>query len=364
MVIVTTFHIDRARDLVINNSNSIRDCLLNKLHTISNEVRTVSAHVDSSMASNRINLQTIYNHLSGSNNNSTQAPTAATPEPLVDTLGTGDATVPRTFFSNAALAVDATRALLGHVPPARYDVPPATLPLDELYGQLHALHQNTLEWLTHINHNVDSILANFNPINSLSQSSPLSKIHEALSSLTKTIDSICPSSQSNSLNANQPGSSKPPTKLEGIEQSLEALHRKIDELSSSLKGTNPGPSTTPNPSTSLPTNSAKNLPVYQADHPSIPCRTYGTILLDGVYSKIPMDIIGRPASTALRLELCVTPSDQSTTVGYKIFDDGYLLTSDDVETSHKLQHYPGDCLALLHQRCPNFIYKIKTHGLC
>ena len=364
MVIVTTFHIDRARDLVINNSNSIRDCLLSKLHTISNEVRTVGAHVDSSIAFNRTNLQTIYNHLSGNNDNPAQVLTAAIPESLANTLETGTATAPRTFFSNAALAVDATRALLGYVPPARYNIPPATLPLDELYGQLHALHQNTLEWLTHISHNVDSIVTNFNPINSLSQSNSFSKIHEALSSLTKTVDSIYSGSQSTSTITNLPSSSRPPTKLEGIEQSLEALHRKIDELSSALKRTTPGPSVTPNPSTLLPTDTARNLPVYQADHPSTPCRTYGTILLDGVYSKIPMDIIGRPASTALRLELCVTPNDQSTTVSYKIFDDGYLLTSDDIETNHKLQHYPSDCLALLHQRCPNFIYKIKTHGLC
>nr|QED44052.1 TGB3 [Garlic virus A]QED44252.1 TGB3 [Garlic virus A] len=364
MVIVTTFHIDQARDLVINNSNSIRDCLLNKLHTISNEVRTVGAHVDSSIAFNRINLQTIYNHLSGNNNSSIQMPTAANPDPLLDPLETGTATVFRTFFSNAALAVDATRTLLGYVPPARYNIPPSTLPLDELYGQLHALHQNTLEWLTHISHNVDSILTNLNPINSPSQNNSLSQIHAALTYLTRTVDSLYSNSQSTSISTDQPSSSKPLTKLEGIEQSLEALHRKIDELSSSLTNTTPGPSVTPNPSAPLPTNAARNLPIYQAAHPSKPCRTYGTILLDGVHSKIPMDIIGRPASTALRLELRVTPSDQSTTVSYKIFDDGYLLTSDDIETNHRLQHYPSDCLALLHQKCPNFIYKIKTHDLC
>nr|QED44292.1 TGB3 [Garlic virus A] len=364
MVIVTTFDIDRARDLIISNSNSIRDCLLDRLHTISNELRIVGAHVDSSIAFNKVNLQTIYNHLSGNNSTSSQAPLAAPSDSLLDTFETGAKAIQRTFFSNATLAVDATRALLGYVPPTRYDIPPTILPLDELYGQLHALHQNTLEWLTHINHNVDSILTKLNPISPSSQHDSLSKMHEALAALTKTIDSIHSNSQSTVTDTNRPSSSKPLTKLEVIEQSLEALHRKIDELSSSITNTTLGQSVKPQPQTSLPTDAAKNLPVYQAVHPTTPCRTYGTILLDGVHSKIPMDIIGRPASTALRLELCVTPGDQSTTLSYKIFDDGYLLASDNVETSHRLQHYPSDCLALLHQKCPNFIYKIKMRGFC
>nr|QED44382.1 TGB3 [Garlic virus A] len=364
MVIVTTFHIDRARDLVINNSNSIRDCLLNKLQAISNELRNVGTNVDSSISYNRASLQAIHTRLRGSGDNPTQMLTAAPPDSSPITSETGTETIQRTFFSNASLAVDATRALLGYVPPIRYDIPPATLPLDELYGQLHALHQNSIEWLTHINHNVNSILNTLNPVGHLSQSNSLSRLHEAVVSLTKMIDSIHSNLQLTDIDINQPSSSKPPTKLERIEQNLEALHRKIDELSLLHKNATPRPNATPNSSSSPQTNAVKDLPIYQATHPTTPCRTYGTILLDGAHSRIPMDIIGRPASTALRLELCVVPTEQSTTVNYKIFDDGYLLTSDDVATNHRLQHYPSDCLSLLHQKCPNFIYKIKTHGLC
>nr|AGC09138.1 40 kDa protein [Garlic virus A]AHB33490.1 40 kDa protein [Garlic virus A] len=366
MVIVTTFHIDRARDLVINNSNNIRDSILNKLQIISNELHNVGTRVDGSATFNKTNLQYIRNRLCGNNDQPDQAQTARNLHPLNDMLQPTTEILQRTFFSNATLALDATHALLGHVPPARYDIPPAILPLDELYGQLHALHQNSLEWLTHINHNVDSVLNAINPTNLHSQSMTLSKLRETVESLTNTVDSIHASLQPSNSNSDRPSSSTAMrhTRLEEIERSLETLHHKVDNITLSLSNANHKPSEPSKPSGPSALNAAKNLPVYQAAHPTRPCRTYGTILIDGAYSRIPMDITGRPASTALRVELCVTLTEQSTTVSYKIFDDGYLLTSDDIETAHKLQHYPGDCLALLHQKCPNFIYKIKAHSLC
>lgn len=366
MVIVTTFHIDRARDLVINNSNSIRDNLLSRLQTISNDLHNVGTRVDNSATFNKTNLQAIRNRLCGNDDKPDQAQTARDLHPLNDAPQPTTEILQRTFFSNATLALDATRALLGHVPPARYDVPPAILPLDELYGQLHALHQNSLEWLTHINHNVDAILNTINSIDFHSQSMALSKLRETVESLTNTVDSIHSSLQPSNSNSDHPSSSTATrhTRLEEIERSLETLHHKVDKITSSLSDAGHKPNNLSKPLGSSPLNTAKSLPVYHAAHPTRPCRTYGTILIDGTYSRIPMDITGRPASTALRVELCVVPTEQFTTVSYKIFDDGYLLTSDDIETAHKLQHYPGDCLALLHQRCPNFIYKIKAHSLC
>nr|QED44256.1 TGB3 [Garlic virus A] len=366
MVIVTTFHIDRARDLVINNSNDIRDSLLSKLQTISNELHNVGTRVDSSATFNKTNLQAIHNRLCGNNDQSNQAQMARDLYPPSDVLQPTAEILQRTFFSNATLALDATHALLGHVPPARYDIPPAILPLDELYGQLHALHQNTLEWLTHINHNIDSILNTISPSDLHSQSTTLSKLREMVESLTNTVDSIHSSLQPSNSNPDHPSSSTSirHTRLEEIERSLETLHHKVDNITSSLSNTGYKPTDLSKPLGPSPLNAAKKQPVYQATHPTKPCRTYGTIFIDGTYSRIPMDITGRPASTALRVEFSVAPTEQFTTVSYKIFDDGYLLTSDDIETAHKLQHYPGDCLALLHQRCPNFIYKIKARNLC
>nr|AGG13279.1 40 kDa protein [Garlic virus A] len=364
MVIVTTFHIDRARDLVITNSNSIRDLLLNKLQALSDELITVSTNLGKFRSSTKTNLQLIYNSLRNDHNHPESSATTTVSESLGEPLEITAETLQRTFFQDATLAIDATRALLGYVPPARYNVPPIILPLDELYGQLHALHQNSLEWLTHVSHNVDSVLNVLNPSGPFSQGDPISKMRDALGTLSKTVDSIHLSLQSTTADPNRPSSSRNSTKLDDISQSLESLHHKVDELCLSLQRDKPKPHTTPSSDVSSPKEAAKDLPTYLATHPTRPCRTYGTILFDNTSSRIPMDIVGRPASTALRLELSVTPSNQSTTVTYKVFDDGYLLISDNAETSHKLQHFPSDCLALLHQKCPSFIYKIQTHGLC
>nr|UUQ75094.1 serine-rich protein [Garlic virus A]UUQ75098.1 serine-rich protein [Garlic virus A] len=391
MVIVTTFHIDRAQDLIINNVNSARDVILNQLHILLaelqtiyaslnsfcdardlipnrlqillTELRTVNANVNDLRSTARTSSQVIQDQLRSSTNPTraaiiaSNAPAIELPQPSIEDFR-------RTFFSNAGLAIDATRALLGYVPPARYDIPPATLPLDELYGQLHALHQNSLEWLTHINHNIDSILNFLNPSSLFSQGTPLSRLRDAVTSLTSKVDNIYSTLQSPQPTSDQPGSSRRHTRLEEIEHSLDMLHRKIDNITSSIKSSPSQPCAGPGPITPPSTATSKDLPIYQAVHPNTSCRTYGTILFDGTSSRIPMDIVGRPVSTALRLELSVAPMDQTTSVTYKIFDDGYLLLSDDIETAHRLQHYPSDCLALLHQKCPNFIYKIKGHGLC
>nr|QED44268.1 TGB3 [Garlic virus A] len=364
MVIVTTFHIDRARDLVITNSNSIRDLLLNKLQALSDELITVSTSIGKFRSSTKTNLQLIYNLLRNGHDHPESSAATTVSESLSEPLENTAETLQRTFYQNATLAIDATRTLLGYVPPARYNVPPIILPLDELYGQLHALHQNSLEWLTHVSHNVDSVLNMLDPSSPFSQGTPISRLRDALGTLSKTVDSIHSSLQSTTADPDRPSSSQNYTKLDDIGQSLEALHHKVDELCLSLRHDKSQQQTTPSSDTSSPKDVAKDLPTYLAIHPNRPCRTYGTILFDNTNSRIPMDIIGRPASTALRLELSVTPSDQSTTVTYKIFDDGYLLISDNARTNHKLQHFPSDCLALLHQKCPSFIYKIQTHGLC
>lgn len=364
MVIVTTFHIDRARELIITNTNSCRDTLLNRLQTLGVELQATTARIDNFYSTTTTNWQLIRDRLrdtGSSHNANTDTAHAHTGS---ETINTSVTNFQRTFFSNASIALDATRALLGYVPPARYDVPPATLPLDELFGQLHALHQNSLEWLTHINHNVDSILDMLNPSNLLSQGTPLSRLRETLAILTGKIDTVLMTLQSSTPDPGQPSPSRPTSKFEVIEHSLERLHIKIDELTSTVAQMHSQPQPAPKPDTPQPSASARDLPTYQAQHPTRPCRAYGTVLFDDKILRIPMDIAGRPVSTALKLELHLTTNDQTTVVLYKIYDDGYLLLSDEVETAHKLQHRLSDCLALLHQRCPNFIYKIKGHGLC
>nr|QED44286.1 TGB3 [Garlic virus A] len=222
----------------------------------------------------------------------------------------------------------------------------------------------------HIDQARDLVITNSNSIKDLLLNKlqalfdKLITVSTNIGTLSKTVDSVRLSLQSTTAAPDQPSSSQNNTKLDDIGQSLEALHRKVDKLCLSLQHDKLHSQITSSSDTSSPKEAAKDLPTYLAVHPTKPCRTYGTILFDDTSSRIPMDIVGRPASTALRLELSVTPSDQSTTVTYKIFDDGYLLISDNAKTNHKLQHFPSDCLALLHQKCPNFIYKIQTHGLC
>nr|QED44472.1 TGB3 [Garlic virus D] len=364
MVIVTTLHIDRARELIINNTNNCRDTLLDRLQTLGVEFQTTTARLDSFYSATATSWQLIRDRLCYTSSISNANIETARAETGPETLNTPVTNFQRTFFSNASIALDATRTLLGYVPPARYDVPQATLPLDELFGQLHALHQNSLEWLTHINHNVDSILDMLNPSNLLSQGTPLSRLRDTLAALTGKIDTVLSTLQSSILNPDQPSSSKPTSELEVIEHSLERLHIKINELTSLVAQTHDQPQSTPKPDVTQPQTSTRDLPTYQAQHPTRPCRAYGTVLFDDKILRIPMDIIGKPVSTALKLELHLTTNDQAAVVSYKIYDDGYLLLSDDVETAHKLQHRLSDCLALLHQRCPNFIYKIKGHGLC
>lgn len=363
MVIVTTFHIDRARELIINNANNCRDTLLNQIRTLSIELQNTATSVNNFKSSATASLQHIRDRL-----HSNLTPVARpnlTPDELPFRVNDNSAeNFRRTFFSNAGLALDATRTILGYVPPARYDVPPTTLPLDELFGQLHALHQNSLEWLTHISHNVDSILDMLNPNNLLSQGTPLSRLREALAALTRKIDDVHSTLQASSSNTDQPSSSSSHIRLEAIELSLERLHTKLGELISVLPNVHDQPQSGNRPNTLPSSANTRDLPVYQAQHPTRPCRTYGTILFDNTSSRIPMDIVGRPASTALTLEVHITFADHATKVLYKIYDDGYLLQSDQVETAHKFQHHLSDSLALLHQKCPNFIYKMKGHGLC
>nr|QED44670.1 TGB3 [Garlic virus D] len=248
MVIVTTFDIDRARELIITNTNSCRDALLNQLQTLGVELQTTGARLDNFYSATTTSWQLIRDRLCDSSSGSR---------------------------ANLDTATAETRSATPNTPLTR-----------------------------------------------------------------------------------------PANRFETIEHSLESLHTKIDELASAVAQTLERPHVTPVPDEMRPSTSTRDLPAYQAQHPTRPCRAYGTVLFEDKILKIPMDITGRPVSTALKLELHLATNDQTTIVSYRIYDDGYLLLSDDIETAHKLQHRLSDCLALLHQRCPNFIYKIKGHGLC
>nr|QCY49504.1 P42 [Shallot virus X]QCY49530.1 P42 [Shallot virus X] len=380
MVIVTTFHIDAARDRIINCVNDVRNIVTNQVVPATRKLGTIETTLENFRTETIGGLTTISDCVSLLRNlrsettrnfntliNRNVEPVSRTQTPPRQDLDADDGhkIEQRTFFSNLDTALNATQALLNHVPPARYTLPPAPLPVNELFGQLHALHLNTLEWLTHINHNLDSMLNMLNPVNLMSQGTPLSRLKDAVRTLTQGMSSIQSDQQKILASISATDHSDILHKLESLDTGLRQLGIRLDVVVSSLNSMSERPPTASHDTASSSTTADRNpLPPYQAVHPSSFCRTYGNILYNGVDSRIPMDVTGRPASTSLKLTIIVECSEQNTRVNFTLLDDGYILLSDSIETKHRLQHIPSDCLSLIHTKCPKFIYKFRGEGLC
>nr|QED45018.1 TGB3 [Garlic virus X] len=267
-------------------------------------------------------------------------------------------TTNRTFFTNLNAALDTTSNLINHVPPTRYALPSVSLPLDELYGLLHALHKNSLEWLTHISHDTEQIINKLNNIetiflrevrtNSLKIDTVFEKLANVESHLSKSANSNFERELAKSL-----------ASIETQVQELHARFREMNHQGSSTPGGSPSTS-------SIPESSVINslLPTFNPEHPTARCRAYGSVEFGGAVLQIPMDVRGRRASTALRLSVRYTPKREATTVKYKLFDDGALLFTEELSTQHKFTQPLSDSLALLHSKCPNFLYKIRDEVLC
>nr|QED44892.1 TGB3 [Garlic virus X] len=150
--------------------------------------------------------------------------------------------------------------------------------------------------------------------------------------------------------------------LASIETQVQELHARFREMNhegSSTLGGNPSTASAPESSV---TNSL--LPTFNPEHPTARCRAYGSVEFGGAVLQIPMDVRGRRASTALRLSVSCIPKREATTVKYKLFDDGALLFNEELSTPHKFMQPFSDSLALLHSKCPNFLYKIRDEVLC
>nr|AGG13297.1 40 kDa Protein [Garlic virus C] len=265
----------------------------------------------------------------------------------------------RILFTNANAALEATRGLIAHVPPIRYALPPTTLPLDELYGQLHALHQNSLEWLTHIGSDTDQLLldlrafANTTAANHSQVANHVTSIRDelhALRGLPGLVNTLLKQHEANA-------------------QTLNTLMKDVAALKTLVMHSQTCP---PNQTSNSTTSSGdkttahqiSDLEPYQAQHPKTRCRTYGTIIYNGSSLHMPMDILGKPASTALQLHVAVKPSAQGTSVTYRLADNGALLLSDEIVVPNKLTEPLSDALSLLHSKCRNFIYTNKGNSLC
>nr|QED44958.1 TGB3 [Garlic virus X]QED44970.1 TGB3 [Garlic virus X]QED44976.1 TGB3 [Garlic virus X] len=267
-------------------------------------------------------------------------------------------TIDRTFFTNLSAALDTTSNLINHVPPTRYALPTASLPLDELYGLLHALHRNSLEWLTHISHDTEQIANKLNNVETIllsevrTNSQKIDIVLEKLANLESHLSKKAESDFERDL-------AKSMASIETQVQELHARFREMNHEGSSTLGGNPSTS-------SIPESSGLNslLPTFTPEHPTARCRAYGSVEFGGAVLQIPMDVRGRRASTALRLSVKHTPKREATTVKYKLFDDGALLFTEELSTPHKFLQPFSDSLALLHAKCPNFLYKIRDEVLC
>nr|QED44904.1 TGB3 [Garlic virus X]QED44910.1 TGB3 [Garlic virus X] len=267
-------------------------------------------------------------------------------------------TTNRTFFTNLNAALDTTSNLINHVPPTRYALPSVSLPLDELYGLLHALHKNSLEWLTHISHDTEQVINKLNNIETIllsearTNSQKIDTVFEKLANVESRLGKSAKSDFEQELAKS----------LASIETQIQELHARFLEMShqgSSTPGGNPSTSSIPESSVTNPL-----LPTYNPEHPTARCRSYGSVEFGGAVLQIPMDVRGRRASTALRLSVRYTPEREATTVKYKLFDDGALLFTEELSTQHKFTQPLSDSLALLHSKCPNFLYKIRDEVLC
>ncbi|UXP34784.1 TGB3 [Garlic virus J] len=375
MEIVTTTHIYDARDYTVRRISEARDVVVSRVNNTYRDLKSLSDSIATNLASRIIeakeNVDTKLNTISNALQQISRKVSALIESHNVLQTREVDTLEPnsRVFFSNINAALDATRDILSYVPPNRYNVPQTTLPLEELFGQLHALHQNLLEWLTHISKDVDHILSR----TTTSTSTPgipsdLMKVIDNIQISVDDVKSLQATTQEMLTAHNADGTER-----------LNAIENHLGNLQSMLNGllTKPSPTISDN---TLPTTSdgtPSNKPVvdedeplrsqiepYQAKHPTKRCRTYGNIIYNGVNSHIPMDLLGRPVSTALKLYIDPVSTNSGTTVNYKLFDDNSLLLAETVQTPHIMTQPLSDSLALLHSKCSEFLYKIKGYGLC
>jgi len=366
MTIVTTSYIDETRERINNCVNAARNTVCQNINivqagieqNIENTSNSVINHFTAwceSIGGQIGNLPTTVERVNESIHHlehivalrvQPQAPEPALPPH-------------RILFTNANAALEATRGLIAHVPPVRYALPPTTLPLDELYGQLHALHQNSLEWLTHIGSDTDQLLLDLR-----------ASVNTAAANHSQVANHIA--DIRNELHILRGLPSLVNTLLERQEANTQTLNTLLKEVaalktfmmhSQTCTPVQTSDSTTSNGDKTM-AHQTGDLEPYQAQHPTMRCRTYGTLIYNGSSLHMPMDILGKPASTALQLHVAVKPFAKGTSVTYKLADNGALLLSDEIVTPNKLTEPLSDALSLLHSKCRNFIYTNKGNSLC
>lgn len=255
----------------------------------------------------------------------------------------------RTFFGDPIAAIAATAQLLSNTPPARYDLSLSNLPTTELLGQMHALHANLLEWLTHLDHNLSQLSEHVRahlpdpdePKRHTDFAAGLQALTEEVTRLAASCSNLAPN-LAREIAALQPSSS------------AEAPLKVVELLGKILAAI---------PSAEPPVQPVA-LPPFQAAHPSANCRTYGFVTWNDRSVKLLLDVVGLPRSTAYELSLLISEKASHTDVTASLSSSGVPVLFRQMSTPHQLTSLPGDALALLHANCPSFIYKFNRANIC
>ncbi|AEI17900.1 serine-rich p40 protein [Blackberry virus E] len=253
------------------------------------------------------------------------------------------------FFSDSNAVLSETQRITRILPSNTFPMQPSTLPTDELFGQLHALHQNLLQWSIDIDNRVQQLASSVNAkldavtFNSANQVS------------TATLNRLLEELHANMATSQRTGEAAQ-TMLEhlaDIQRRLpstapsDALQQLIQLLSTNRPVEETTPTATPH----------SELPALNPVHNALRCRTYGSIEFNGQTFKRPIDFVGRPPSTTLHLRLDVRRAADHTAVHFTLHDLDRVLLEQVIQTPHQLQHLPDDALFLINLHCPRFTYR-------
>lgn len=267
-----------------------------------------------------------------------------------------DFTTSRSFFSNLTDAVHATNTLLSNTPAGEYQVQVESLPLEELYGLVNALHANSIAWHKHTEALLNTTLSRVDTLNSDlgelrqhhadSRASIQLDLQNLLSRFSVTSDRLATLSNHCSTNANHAVEIK-----ELLTKHTQILAQLLDLIAQRGES-----------SATTPTTPVKTLPDYQAEHAPHYCRSYGVVVGPSQTYRIPMDFSGRHRSTTLKFHYSITRQPDHTSAELSLNDDSLTLFATTERVEFELRKLPGDALHLLRQICPRFLYKLE--GCC
>lgn len=256
----------------------------------------------------------------------------------------------RSFFERLPDAIDATNAVLSNRPAGSYNITEGGLPLDQLYGLMHALHVNNIAWHKHSEQfhvAADNTLGQILKILSKDTPEPDPKwpdIQNQLKELTSSAQHTATTCDTIGRRLHEIEKSLTERDITGRLLEIKDSLSKVEQMLVTIQ-----PSATPD---------TPKLQPYRAQHADHICRSYGQLESSGTLVHLPMDLTDRPRSSSLRLRYTLASDPTLTRLNFILTDGDTLLLARSVVTPHLLTDLPGDALHLLHTFCPKFLYKL------